>query len=334
MKKLSMAMSAGLLVSCAHSVYKQTADSKLSPISINDARQFDASAKDAEIATFSDYFSFVGIDEIGHVAFAIDLNRDRYQKKYFADTFVALHEQHTGFVKLDGRGDHPNPQGELVSIPSSEYFEVTETANGGFQIKGKKDDLALMVDPPTQVTGQSDGSTIYAMRVAGATLNWRGRQLKGRVIIEHLVSTTLSKRAGLGMFGLLLRNSFGGGDGFQGLYLITDDGRDIYIQNSDMNLKNTNLPKMIGFVGIGGGKFDVSENLVLEVSERQQGVGVYRRPVAWKANWGKNVLNCRETTRKSFSNWFLGGFAMGIVEGEIFIDGVRHKVYGWSEIII
>lgn len=334
MERINLVLPAIFLASCAHSVYKQSVDHRIIPLSVAETRQFDASAKDSDIATYSDYFSFVGRDETGFVLFAIDCNRDRYRNKYFADIFVALHEQHSGFVKIEGGGKYPNPNGELISIPNSEHFNVEESEMGGFQINSIKNDLTLLLDPLTQVTSQGDGSSIYSMRVAAGILKWRGRVLKGRVIEEHLVSTTLSKHAGLGMFGILLRNSFGGGEGFQGLYLMTDDGRDVYLQNSDMSMKNTNLPKMIGFVGKMDGKFDISEDLILEIKDRKQGMGIFRRPILWHAKWGQNELKCRETSYRSFSNWIFGGFGMGTVEGEIVIDGVKHKVYGWSEIII
>jgi hypothetical protein len=57
----------------------------------------------SDLVTVSDYFSFVGADEQGHVAFAIDNNRGRdsnaYSNAYQAEHFYAvLHDEHHGWM--------------------------------------------------------------------------------------------------------------------------------------------------------------------------------------------------------------------------------------------
>ena len=48
----------------------------------------------------SDYFSFVGADEKGHVAFAIDNDRSRRGLKFAADAHVCFHDEHEGWIKV------------------------------------------------------------------------------------------------------------------------------------------------------------------------------------------------------------------------------------------
>ncbi len=53
----------------------------------------------SDLVTVSDYFSFVGADEQGHVAFAIDNNRGRDGNAYQAEHFYAvLHDEHHGWM--------------------------------------------------------------------------------------------------------------------------------------------------------------------------------------------------------------------------------------------
>ena len=50
----------------------------------------------------SDYFSFVGQDSQGNVTFAIDNSRGRDGEAYQAQHFLVLHDEKTGWVRLDG----------------------------------------------------------------------------------------------------------------------------------------------------------------------------------------------------------------------------------------
>src|SRR5262247_2740756 len=64
----------------------------------------------AELAYSSDYFSFVGEDASGHVAFAIDNNRGRDGAAYQAEHFAILHDEKQGFIELPAFTRYPNPQ--------------------------------------------------------------------------------------------------------------------------------------------------------------------------------------------------------------------------------
>src|SRR3982750_4580299 len=56
----------------------------------------------------SDYFSFVGQDSNGHVAFALDNNRGRDGESYQAEHFLVLHDERLGWMTLAGNGPYEN----------------------------------------------------------------------------------------------------------------------------------------------------------------------------------------------------------------------------------
>jgi hypothetical protein len=61
-----------------------------------------------ELAYYSDYFSFVGRDRFGTVAFALDNNRGRDGDSWQAEHFVVLHDELNGWPALTGNGAYAN----------------------------------------------------------------------------------------------------------------------------------------------------------------------------------------------------------------------------------
>jgi hypothetical protein len=74
------------------------------------------------LAYYSDYFSFIGGDANGFVAFALDNNRGIDGSDYQAEHFGVLYDENSGWVKLVGTGDYENVHGELERIPNSPHF--------------------------------------------------------------------------------------------------------------------------------------------------------------------------------------------------------------------
>jgi hypothetical protein len=95
----------------------------------------------------SDYFSFVGADEKGHVAFAIDNDRARRGRKFFADAHVVLHDEHEGWVRVSGAGDYENIKKELLPIPDSPDFQFTGEVKSGITLHSPNNKLELEVAP-------------------------------------------------------------------------------------------------------------------------------------------------------------------------------------------
>src|SRR5437879_12894206 len=67
----------------------------------------------------SDYLSFVGRDEQGYVAFALDTNRGRDGDVYQAEHFAVLHDERQGWVDLAGNGAYDNMEKALLGLPDS-----------------------------------------------------------------------------------------------------------------------------------------------------------------------------------------------------------------------
>jgi len=62
-----------------------------------------------ELAYASDYLSFVGRDDRGPVAFAIDTNRGRDGESWQAEHFLVLYDGATCRREVPGGGAYPNP---------------------------------------------------------------------------------------------------------------------------------------------------------------------------------------------------------------------------------
>ncbi|MBH0209990.1 MAG: hypothetical protein HP495_16010, partial [Nitrospira sp.] len=85
----------------------------------------------------SDYFSFVGQDSHGNVTFAIDNSGGRDGEAYQAQHFLVLHDEKTGWVRLDGNSRYENAGKELKTIPDSPSFHFQGSPRTGMTIVGE-----------------------------------------------------------------------------------------------------------------------------------------------------------------------------------------------------
>lgn len=77
----------------------------------------------AELAYVADYFSFIGADAQGHVAFAVDTNRGRDGADFRAEhLYAVLHDERRGWVDVRGNGCFPNPEGQLLTMVRSRCY--------------------------------------------------------------------------------------------------------------------------------------------------------------------------------------------------------------------
>ena len=135
----------------------------------------------------SDYFSFVGSDSQGRVAFALDNNRGRDGDKYQAEHFLVLHDERLGWVPLTGNGAYDNAYKALIDIPESQHFRFQGNVQNGLTIQGASNDLALKIDPVTpRVIRTHEGGSFW-LGTAAAVLTWQGRTLTGRVVYEYFM---------------------------------------------------------------------------------------------------------------------------------------------------
>lgn len=273
----------------------------------------------------SDYFSFVGRDAEGHVAFALDNNRGRDGDAYQAEHFVVLHDERRGWVPVAGTGSYPNTGHELARIPDSASFRFEGWPASGMTIASRHDPLVLRIEPITVRVRREHAGGVYWLGSSAAVLEWEGRAVPGRVIYEYLMRPGWNR---------LTRTYFGQWRDFQGLYLVSEPADDVYVHShrGDAGLSG----RLLGFTVLDG-QADPMTGLEVTVLERAQGLGFYRWPTAWRIAWtgtrGPASLELALSDRRRIATWVLGGFAMGIAHGHLTYDGRTQPVYGLAELI-
>ncbi len=276
----------------------------------------------------SDYFSFVGMDDTGHVVFALDNNRGRDGKDYQAEHFAVLHDEREGWIKVTGDGAYENVGEELLTIPDSMGFRFEGTPRSGMTIFSATNKIVLRVEPITERLAHTLADAEFWMGSAPAVLEWQGRTLKGRVIYEYLY---------LPDFNRLTRTYWGLWKDFQAFYIALDDASDLYLHSQKSEKLSALTGDLIGFALIDG-RPDPLEGLDLEVTRRRFTPGFYRWPVGWRLMWARGgspvEIKFDLVDRIVLSNWVIGGFAMGIVKGEIFYEGANRPFYGLAELLM
>jgi hypothetical protein len=276
----------------------------------------------------SDYFSFIGADERGHVAFAIDNDRSRRGNKFDADAHVFLHDEREGWVKISGSGGYQNTKRELLRIPDSPDFQFKGEVKSGITLESPRNRLKLSVDPMQERFSRSTGEAIFSMGSASATLAWKDRVIPGRVIYEYIFMLNMSPWYS-SVSGLFYND-------FQGLYLETGDSGDFYLRNEKGTRWSRVTGEALGFLVLDQ-KNEVLKDLLIRVPERSLAFGFYRWPSTWQVSWrgnkGAGSLSVTVVDRKNITNWFIGGFAMAVVRGELYYGGKTRPVYGLAELI-
>ena len=84
-------------------------------------------------------------------------------------------------------------------------------------------------------------------------------------------------------------------------------------------------------------KTDRFQDLQLNAVDHSQGFGFYWWPDKWVANWssqdGSGEVQLERSQPNKIVNWFLGGFSMGIIRGDVTYKGKRYPVYGVVELL-
>ncbi len=286
----------------------------------------------AETAYVSDYISFAGADASGRVAFALDTNRGRADGEYQAEHFVAMYDELSGWVDVEGYTDFANDAGVLLGYPSSPYFEFTGAPYALEALRSPSNGLELSIGVLEPRVTESSGTTLFSMASAPATLTWNGRSFDGRLIYEYLAMRDANRLAGsLGdLLGILT-----GGPDFQGLYLAAGDG-DFYIHDAPASAAASTGNPLMAFRVRGGERVRVDAP-EFEVTRFDRGFGFYRWPAEWRVQWrgdcGAAELSVRSIDHETQTNWLTGGFAMRAVEGRISCGAETVPVFGFAELI-
>jgi hypothetical protein len=294
-------------------------------------RMFTITAEELQtlkLAYYSDYFSFIGSDDRGRVAFALDNNRGRDGDSWQAEHFVALHDEKTGWQAVTGNGPYYNVTRQLETIPNSPDFSFEGTAGDGVLIRSKPNTLVLKAAPIKVQVAEKWGLAEYRLGSAEATMTWKGRTLKGRVIYEYLFVPA---------FNRLTRKYPGEFSDFHGIYASVQNVGDLYIHTQKSMFFSPLIARQEGFLFLNGRGYRLS---TLNVSVRRSSLapGFYRWPEWWEGSFAAGLdhyaFTGRITDRKTVSNWVTGGFAMGIIKGSLVSARETWMLYGLGELVI
>jgi len=286
------------------------------------------SLPDTSLVYVSDYFSFVGEDAQGRVAFALDNNRGRDGESWQAEHFVVLHDEQEGWVSLQGSGSYDNSTHQLETIPPSTFFHIEGMPQTGMLINSTPNNLTLSIKPiPIRLAKEHEGGRYWLGSTAGE-LQWNGRTLQGRVIYEYFMMPE---------FNRLSRTYWGLWKHFQGLYLVIEGLGDLYVHSQESDMMAPLVGTVSGFLAVQG---ETQPLQVLQVTllDHNQAWGLYRWPSAWGLNWvnksGAGRAQLEIQNLKTMGNWVIGGFGMGIVKGIVHYNGKEYPAYGLVELIM
>lgn len=284
-------------------------------------------AGDADLAYVSDYYSFVGADAAGRVAFALDANRGRDGDAFQAEHFAALHDEAQGWVPLQGSGAYANTARLLEEAPDSPHFRITGAPADGVTITSDTNGLTLTTGPIAVRVSETEGDGARRLGSGRARLHWRGRRLAGRVIHEHL------RREG---WNRLARTYWGTWHDWQSFYLVAGDA--VGTEAGDLYLASEaegEGRRTRGFLVLDGRAATLGDaRLVIEDSA--QALGLYRWARCWSGGWSEPEparFALAAPDRRSFGNWIIGGFAMSAVAGTLTFGARTVPVYGLAELI-
>jgi hypothetical protein len=285
-------------------------------------------AAEPEKRYHSDYFSFIGSDAQGTVYLAHDNNRGQTGDAFFADHWIMMWAEGEGVVPIVGSAHYPNPGKVLEFIPDSENFQFRGTIAGGIRMMSASNGIDMTVEGLTPILRRQKPDDDYWIGAAQATMTWKGRTLNGRVIFEFIA------RKGYNRF----TSDFGANwSNFNGLYLITDDGRDLYLRYHEKN--RPGVPRESGMATIE--RDGVLSEIDFRITEsRPHENRTYRWPTKWSVDFTHNgarwTLTGETKALEIVADWDKGGFAMSVISGELArADGSGRRTFkGWGELLI
>ena len=321
-----------LLVGCAQTRFEQSYQPDWTPMSVDELTNVEDRLEKNDAVSFSDYYSFIGEDEYGRIAFALDNNRRRTDGKYQADHSTFYYDTESGFEAIPGYGTYSPKDEMLRSIPDSEFFTFKEE-DGVTTVTSEKTDLELQFGQISKVFDTASERTLMTYGLADAQLKRGDRVLKGRLIHERFAISEFR----FNFFNWTLLSNFITNTRFHGLYLFTEDGEDIYLRATNFKADWVDTPEAFGFFG-NGEHNELLQNVKIRVLKRRQGPGLFRLPTKWGASWGSDnsaLLEVTEVSSDVITNWFVGGFAMAYVEGNVTLpNGDTKSVSGFAELIL
>lgn len=281
------------------------------------------------ISYYSDYFSFVGRDNKGLVAFAIDNNRGRYGDTYQADHFIEYFDETDGYRRIKGDGRYQNTSRQVEQIPPSFNWRSSGTPAQGISLMSVTNALKLITRPLTPIYRNEDSTGEFWVSAAGATLITGARIIYGRVIYEFIRFNDQNRFVGIRK---------GRWDNFNGLYMLVDKDSDLYFHHRE-GMGNPLSEPRAGFA-TWKGPAKISDLEPEVTSSEKAENGEFHWPTAWTGTFKYSDKHYRyifhARNRDVVHNWKNGGFAMSTADGTITsIDGKEsHNAIGFAELLI
>lgn len=144
----------------------------------------------------SDYFVFVGEDDLGQVVFTLESTRSRKKAKGKVKTKheLYMYDSNQGEIELEGDGKYKNKAKVIATIPHSESFQFKGNVETRLTIKSKLNDLKLSLKGLKIVEEVLSDSATYTVRTGRVDLTWKGRVLEGFVQHQSLCLNDLQEK--------------------------------------------------------------------------------------------------------------------------------------------
>ncbi len=239
-----------------------------------------------------------------------------------------MYAEGEGVVPIIGSAHYANPGKVLEVIPDSENFQFRGTIAGGMHMTSATNGIDMTVEGLRPILRRQKPDNDYWIGAAPATLRWKGRTLTGRVIFEFIARTGYNR----------FTSDFGANwNNFNGLYLLTEDGKDIYLRYHEK--LTPDVPRESGMATME--KDGVMSEIDFKITDSR---AVESRTYRWPTNWTVSFVHAgsrwnlwgKTDALEIVADWDKGGFAMSVVSGEVSkADGSgKRRFKGWAELLI
>lgn len=221
------------------------------------------------------------------------------------------------------------PPDDLLVIPSSDAFIFIGEPSTGVTVDSPPNQLQLAVSPMVIHLARTTDRTVIAWGSAEARLEWTTRTVRGRVIYEYLVQAGKNSMTRRDVKTLI---DFGQ---FAGLYLRAGDSGDLYIHRTEQ-IHRSGLDPLVGFLAHAG-RAGAIEITSFRATRSGWARGLYRWPVAWEVHGRFDgepfALRAQSRAASTVFNWYIAGFGMQFVAGQLLRGNEAIPVYGLAEIL-
>jgi len=209
------------------------------------------------------------------VVLALSTSRGRDGKTYQAEHFVQMHDEQQGWIKVKGNGQYDNVTEELLSMPNSQDFQFQGTAKNGLTVISPSNHFTLTLEPISERISKKTNGGHFWMGSAPAIMEWKNRDLKGRVFYESILLLNFNRLTHL-YWDLLAE--------FQGFYMSVDGVGDLYLHSQEGELMPPLIGGLNGFLAVKEETENI-QDLQLNAVDFSQGFGFYWWPDKWEAGW-------------------------------------------------